>query len=541
MAARAAFLGAALATSGAAFAPPGRLRAPPTALRAADATCDVAVVGAGPAGSALAWLLGEREGLDVALVDAAADAPWPNNYGVWKEEWAALDALYPELGLAGCVDEEWATTECFFGGSWDMPLDARTVLDRAYCRVDREKLRGTLRARSAEKNVRTVAKAVAVGGGPRWASNVVRGVAHDADGSTLELVDDKGTTSTLRATVVVDATGAESALTSRRGPDVGDAVPDPGYQIAYGFEALVDDLGPYADDAMLLFDYRTDHLTAGEQRDSPTFMYAMPLGVEDGRRRVFFEETSLVARPALSVAECERRAFLRLDHIGVKIHERFYDDVEYCYIPMGGPRPDDRQRVVAFGAAAALVHPATGYQLCRALAAAGPVAAALGASLAARPGDADAAAAAAYGALWNRQNSLQREFALFGGEFLMTLDAEALRGWFAGFFALPQPVWAGFLAGWPGLPGNEHHESRAARLAFGVSLLPKLPPAIALKLAAFIATYSLAHGPALLRSVVPFFGDGDYFGEATEPDRPPPGDAAVKAEIRAKLQNPGPH
>lgn len=495
MAARAAFLGAALATSGAAFAPPSRLSAPPTALRAADATCDVAVVGAGPAGSALAWLLGERQGLDVALVDAAADAPWPNNYGVWKEEWAALDALYPELGLAGCVDEEWATTECFFGGSWDMPLDERTVLDRAYCRVDREKLRGTLRARSAEKNVRTVAKAVAVGGGPRWASNVVRGVAHDADGSTLELVDDKGTTSTLRATVVVDATGAESVLTSRRGPDVGDAVPDPGYQIAYGFEALVDDLGPYADDAMLLFDYRTDHLTAAEQRDSPTFMYAMPLGVEGGRRRVFFEETSLVARPALSVAECERRAFLRLDHIGVKIHERFYDDVEYCYIPMGGPRPDDKQRVVA----------------------------------------------AAYGALWNRQNSLQREFALFGGEFLMTLDAEALRGWFAGFFALPQPVWAGFLAGWPGLPGNEHHESRAARLAFGVSLLPKLPPAIALKLAAFIATYSLNHGPALLRSVVPFFGDGDYFGEATEPDRPPPGDAAVKAEIRAKLQNPGPH
>ena len=64
MAARAAFLGAALATSGAAFAPPRRLRAPPTALRAADATCDVAVVGAGPAGSALAWLLGERQGLE---------------------------------------------------------------------------------------------------------------------------------------------------------------------------------------------------------------------------------------------------------------------------------------------------------------------------------------------------------------------------------------------------------------------------------------------------------------------------------------------
>ena len=151
-----------------------------------------------------------------------------------------------------------------------------------------------------------------------------------------------------------------------------------------------------------------------------------------------------------------------------------------------------------------------------------------------------------YGALWSRKTSLQREFALFGGEFLMTLDAEALRGWFGGFFALDQDarrparpfeknrpfedarktplrdargavarspvvvasfrdargvgararaastpfgaerrrrrfgadrsvsqVWAGFLAGWPGLRGNEHHETRWKRLVFGLSLLPR--------------------------------------------------------------------
>ena len=98
----------------------------------------------------------------------------------------------------------------------------------------------------------------------------------------------------------------------------------------------------------------------------------MPLETDGGGpRRVFFEETSLVARPAVTLAECERRLKLRLAHLGIDVVEVCADEPpELCYIPMGGPRPDPRQRVVAFGAAAALVHPATGYQLCRALAAA---------------------------------------------------------------------------------------------------------------------------------------------------------------------------
>ena len=344
--------------------------------------------------------------------------------------------------------------------------------------------------------------------------------------------------SSLRCTVVVDCTGAESRLTTRRGPDVGAPIPPPGFQVAYGVECLVRDLGPYADDAMLLFDYRTDHLPAAEQRAPPTFLYAMPLGTDGGGpRRVFFEETSLVARPAVTLAECERRLKLRLAHLGIDVVEVCADEPpELCYIPMGGPRPDPRQRVVAFGAAAALVHPATGYQLCRALAAAPHLSGALGRALRQSP-DPDRAARAAYAAVWSRQASLQREFALFGGEFLMTLDAEALRGWFAGFFALDEEVWGGFLAGWRGLPGNHHHESRAARLLFGLSLVPKLPPPVTLKLASFILEYSLKHGGALMRSLTPFFGDGAYFSEDAAPPGSPRqvGDAAVKAEIRARV------
>ena len=106
-------------------------------------------------------------------------------------------------------------------------------------------------------------------------------------------------------------------------------------------------------------------------------MYAMPMGPsKDGaRRRVFFEETSLVARPPMTFDECKRRMELRLQHLGVTVHA--VEEEEFCYIPMGGVLPKREQRVVAFGGSLGLVHPSTGYQICRALAAAGPAAKAI--------------------------------------------------------------------------------------------------------------------------------------------------------------------
>ena len=40
------------------------------------------------------------------------------------------------------------------------------------------------------------------------------------------------------------------------------------------------------------------------------------------------------------------------------------EEEEYCYIPMGGELPDLAQRVVGFGGAANMVHPATGIVIC---------------------------------------------------------------------------------------------------------------------------------------------------------------------------------
>lgn len=58
------------------------------------------------------------------------------------------------------------------------------------------------------------------------------------------------------------------------------------------------------------------------------------------------------------------------------------------------------------------------------------------------PGASAAAARRAYQALWPSKAKLQRDFHVFGGEFLMAQRTPMLRGFFNGFFKLPLPLWA---------------------------------------------------------------------------------------------------
>ena len=53
----------------------------------------------------------------------------------------------------------------------------------------------------------------------------------------------------------------------------------------------------------------------GTQREVPSFLYAMPVG----GRRVFLEETCLVAKPALPFATLKRRLQRRLSAMGLKV------------------------------------------------------------------------------------------------------------------------------------------------------------------------------------------------------------------------------
>jgi len=202
---------------------------------------------------------------------------------------------------------------------------------------------------------------------------------------------------------------------------------------------------------------------------------------------VFVEETSLVARPALPFPELKARLEARLAWLGIRV--KAVHEEEYCLIPMGGVLPALPQRTLGLGGTAGQVHPSTGYMVARMLGAA-PVLAdavvdALAAGLAGRgaagaaaaaaasgappppppPGlDVDEASARAWAALWPAERKRQRAFFCFGMDVLLRLNLAETRQFFAAFFALPAPLWQGFLSARLGF---------GQLIAFGLSLFAR--------------------------------------------------------------------
>ena len=477
---------------------------------AAVRSCEVCVVGGGPAGYAIAAQLANN-GNSVALIDQSPNQKWPNNYGAWKDEWDALAQKWQHVApLHKCVKQQWEVTDCYFGGSFGKPDDLKTRLQRAYLQVDRVALKQVLTDQLLRSDQAEILQAKL--DATLLAPNLFdRNLDHDAHGSTLTLSD--GTE--LRAKLIVDASGSESRLVQRESFTSAGYWRESqvGYQIAYGMTVdTPQGHEPYAAEAMTLFDYRTDHLISdkswlADAEERPSFLYAMPFPAEkEGDvAHIFFEETSLVGRGSrrLEFEQLKRRLIARLKHLGIKYDPESVRDEEFCYIPMGGALPDASQRVIPFGGAAATVHPSTGYQLCRMLASCEDLIVAISASLEQSDDEfnADAAAASAHEALWPRSARLQRDFQVFGGEFLQQAYVETLRGFFDGFFALEAAVWGGFLAGWKGLPGNDNHAHWDKRLLFGLSIFAKFPPKVSLGFLAFLARYTAEFGPVMLRSI----------------------------------------
>lgn len=334
----------------------------------------------GPAGRAIASRL-DAASVDVVVADQKYDRFFPPKYGVWHDEWDAMCQVYEDAGVklqggkaGNAIDRKWDKTDCFFGGSFGMPVDNLMRLDREYYRVDKEALReslsqGKYRVLQANHISTAIAPNVYAPAGS---------LVHDDEGTTLQLQKSNGQMITVRTKIVVDCTGHETSLVLK---NPGEPSKGPGFQIAYG--CMVDTeqegdkgsmIGPYDADTMTLFDYRTDHFEDSDETTqkkvakAPTFMYAMPI---EGNK-IFFEETSLVARPGLSFQECKDRCMKRLKFHGIKV-TKLYEE-EFCYFPMGGALPMKDQRILALGGAAAMVHPSTGYHICRCLLGASEVA-----------------------------------------------------------------------------------------------------------------------------------------------------------------------
>jgi lycopene cyclase-like protein len=232
----------------------------------------------------------------------------------------------------------------------------------------------------------------------------------------------------------VDATGHQPVFVHR--PNEGPVAGQAAYGIVGRFSAQPVEPGQF-----VLMDYRSDHLTAAERAEPPTFLYAMDLGAG----RFFVEETSLALAPPLPYATLKQRLERRLAHRGVAVEQVEHE--EFCLFPMNLPLPDLRQPVLGFGGAASMVHPASGYMVGSLLRRAPLVAAAVAELLRAQPqAGSTQLARAGWQALWPLE--LRRKHALyqFGLEKLMRFSEPQLRAHFATFFALPEAQWYGFLA-----------------------------------------------------------------------------------------------
>ena len=369
---------------------------------------DLVVVGGGPAGLAVAQQVSEA-GLSVCAIDPNPRLIWPNNYGVWVDEFEAMDLL-------DCLDKTWSGAVVY--------IDDKTKkdLDRPYGRVNRKLLKSKM-----------LQKCIA--NGVKFHQAKVIKVIHEESKSMLICNDGV----TVQATVVLDATGFSRCLVQYDKPY------NPGYQVAYGILAEVEE-HPFDVDKMLFMDWRDSHLDNDlklKERNSkiPTFLYAMPFS----STKIFLEETSLVARPGLRIDDIQDRMVARLKHLGINV--KSIEEDEQCVIPMGGPLPVLPQRVVGIGGTAGMVHPSTGYMVARTLAAAPIVANAIVQYLGSDRGLlGDEVSARVWKDLWPIERRRQREFFCFGMDVLLKLDLPGTRRFFDAFFNLEPHYWHGFLS-----------------------------------------------------------------------------------------------
>lgn len=288
----------------------------------AAAPVDVAVVGLGPAGRALAAAC-LRAGLRVAAVDPAPERRWPATYGAFTADLAGLD-----VPLAAVVERPVARTA---GGG-------TAAVAGAYAVLDTDALQAGLDLTGARRHVARAAQLAPT-------------AVHLAGGGVVA------------ARVVVDARGATGQ--------------DRTVQTAFGVvvpTARAEPLLAGADGVFM--DWRPEH--GAGPAGAPTFCYVVPLG----GGRVLLEETSLAARPGLTATALRARLHHRLARHGITLTGDEPTERVRFALDTPLPRAEWRGRapgVLRVGAAGPLVHPATGYNLAASLHAAPQLAAVLAA------------------------------------------------------------------------------------------------------------------------------------------------------------------
>ena len=374
---------------------------------------DVLVLGGGPAALCIASELNQQGVTVGGVAPESVEAPWPNTYGIWADELKAV-------GLEPLLEHRWSDTVSYFGAGGTTAQDQVTAHGVDYGLFDRAAL---------QRHWLERAKGVV------WHQDTADRV--ELNGATTSVCCASGTT--LQARVVIDASGSRTPHTRR--PDQGPVAGQAAYGVVGRFSQAPIETGRF-----VLMDYRCDHLSEAQRREPPTFLYAMDLG--DG---VFFvEETSLALAPGVPYDVLKQRLQQRLDQRGVEITEVIHE--EFCLFPMNLPLPDRRQPVLAFGGAASMVHPASGYMVGSLLRRGPGLAQALAAALNNQNLGSAALAQRGWQALWPVELVLRHQLHQFGLGRLMGFNEALLRTHFATFFSLPQEEWFGFLTNTLPLP-----------------------------------------------------------------------------------------
>ncbi len=375
---------------------------------------DVLIVGAGPAGWALADACA-RLGLRATLVAPRPHATWRPTYGMWADETSSLPA-----------GARWVTARA------RVHAGESRLLARSYAVLDNESVRTAL----THPDVSVVAgRAVSVG-------------PH-----AVTLADGRH----LTAETVITATGAYGLWTTpahapelsdlagkveiggppdrangpfaRRSPDR-DRAGGSGHagqsgarhrgrveQTAYGVFVSPEAAAPLVAPGEAVFmDWRQP------MTGPATFLYAVPTA--DGR--VLLEETSLAARPGLAMAVLRERLQARLAHHGISPDGA----IERVRFPV-----DRRPSPNAFGAAAGITHPATGYGVADMFTLAPTVAKAIARG---RP---------THSALWTPRAKAVHRLRRHGLRTILALPPDQLPGFFGRFFDLPEHHQRAFLSG----------------------------------------------------------------------------------------------
>ncbi|WP_197523315.1 lycopene cyclase family protein [Actinokineospora pegani] len=320
------------------------------------------VVGAGPAGWSVAAACAAR-GLEAALVSPGPRDVWPATYGMWAgQEPAGVEAVRS--------DDVWASGRRLGRGY--------VVLDNASALAgfDRDGV-------------------VAV-------DDAVVGVRRGQRGATVVL----GSGRRLACRDVVDASGVRRVVSG--GPVRGRRAE----QTAFGLVLRAEDV-PEPGRVVFMDGWCVDGGVA-------SFLYTVPLP----GGRVLVEETSLVARPGVSVELLRQRLLRRLGDVAARAV-----GVERVRFPM------DLPPAAGVGVAGGLMHPATGYSVADSFAVAPVVAAAV------------AAGEPVGRAVWTVRARAVRELRAHGARLLRRLPAEGLPEFFDAFFALPEDLRQAYLTG----------------------------------------------------------------------------------------------